>query len=90
LNLLCQSQWFQELCTTSAKRAAEKLGRRLEQLRLRANRIKDAVLQQEILAEKELSQEIISGIQHPHIRLDSVGFIIISGRDLQLTQEDNK
>lgn len=93
LNLLSQRPDFQELCEKSAKRAEEKLGKRLEQLRLRINRfnqeqqINDPLLQQELLEETALNQEIIAGIRQPHIRLDSVGFIIVSGKNLQLNQE---
>ncbi|MBJ7296856.1 MAG: hypothetical protein JHC73_11190, partial [Dolichospermum sp.] len=93
LNLLSQRPDFQELCEKSAKRAEEKLGKRLEQLRLRINRfnqeqqINDPLLQQELLEETALNQEIIAGIRQPHIRLDSVGFIIVSGQNLQLNQE---
>ncbi|MBS3029677.1 MAG: DEAD/DEAH box helicase family protein [Dolichospermum sp. DET50] len=96
LNIIYQRPDFQKLCEKFAKRAEQKLSKRLEQLHLRINRINqeeqinDSVLQQELLAETELNQEIIAGIQHPHIRLDSVGFMIISGRNLQLTQEGDE
>jgi ATP-dependent helicase HepA len=88
LTLLSQRPDFQELCEKSANRAEQKLSKRLEQLRLSINKINqeqhltNAALQQELLEETELNQEIIAGIRQPHIRLDSVGFIIISGQNL--------
>ena len=74
------------MCDKTAASAEQKLGRRLEQLRLRLNRIKqqekmiDKSLTQEVIEEAKLNQAIIEGIRHPNIRLDSVGFIIVSGR----------
>ena len=86
LELLSQCPEFISLCENSAIRAEQKLGKRLDQLRLRLNRltnqerIYNTVLEQELNNETALSQVIIEGIRHPSIRLDSVGFIIISGQ----------
>ncbi len=86
LELVSQRPYLMELCSKSAKFASQKLGKRVEQLRLRFNRlteqeqISDAVLAQELSSETALSQAIVEGIRHPRIRLDSVGFIMVSGR----------
>ncbi|MFM2062337.1 MAG: hypothetical protein RLZZ507_2007 [Cyanobacteriota bacterium] len=82
LNLLHQNPDFQQASELSAKRAEQKLGKRLEQLRLRNQNNNQNP--EEIITEKELNQAIIAGIKKPHIRLDSVGFIVISGRNLKL------
>ncbi|MBD2200613.1 MULTISPECIES: protein DpdE [Calothrix] len=95
LELLSQRPDFIALCEDSATRAEQKLGKRLDQLRLRLNRltnqerISHTVLEQELNNETALSQVIIEGIRHPSIRLDSVGFIIVSGRTPVQSQEDD-
>lgn len=95
LDLLSQRPEFIALCENSAIRAEQKLGKRLDQLRLRLNRltnqerISNTVLEQELNNETALSQVIIEGIRHPTIRLDSVGFIIVSGRPPAKSEEDD-
>ncbi|MFW9261628.1 protein DpdE [Nostoc sp. CALU 546] len=95
LELLSQRPEFISLCEKSAIRAKQKLGKRLDQLRLRLNRltnqerISNKVLEQELNNETALSQVIIEGIRHPSIRLDSVGFIIVSGRPPAKSEEDD-
>ncbi|AUB44855.1 hepA, ATP-dependent helicase HepA (plasmid) [Nostoc flagelliforme CCNUN1] len=95
LELLSQRPEFISLCENSAIRAEQKLGKRLDQLRLRLNRltnqerISNKVLEQELNNETALSQVIIEGIRHPSIRLDSVGFIIVSGRPPAKSEEDD-
>lgn len=95
LELLSQRHEFISLCENSAIRAEQKLGKRLDQLRLRLNRltnqerISNTVLEQELNNETALSQVIIEGIRHPSIRLDSVGFIIVSGRPPAKSEEDD-
>ncbi|WP_335337731.1 hypothetical protein [Nostoc piscinale] len=95
LELLSQRPEFIALCEDSATRAEQKLGKRLDQLRLRLNRlinqehISNKVLEQELNNETTLNQLIIEGIRHPSIRLDSVGFIIVSGRTPVQSQEDD-
>jgi len=77
---------FIELCEQQAQIAEQKLGKRLAQLRLRLNRLAQSqqtshsLLAQEVNIETALSQAILEGIRHPRIKLDSVGFIIVSGR----------
>ncbi len=86
LELLSQHPEFISLCENSAIRAEQKLGKRLDQLRLRLNRltkqerIYNTVLEQELNNETALNKVIIEGIRHPSIRLNSVGFIIVSGQ----------
>jgi ATP-dependent helicase HepA len=95
LELLSQRPNFTALCENSVIRAEQKLGKRVEQLRLRLNRLSNqerishTVLEQELNNETALSQAIIAGIRHPAIRLDSVGFMIVSGRPpVQLEEDD--
>ncbi|MDF5713582.1 MAG: protein DpdE [Rhizonema sp. NSF051] len=72
---------FIDLCERSAKVAQKKLGNRVEQLRLRLNRQTwDRELAEELKIERALNAAILEGIKKPQIRLDSVGFIIVSGR----------
>jgi ATP-dependent helicase HepA len=77
---------FIELCEQQAQIAEQKLGKRLAQLPLRLNRLAQSqqtshsLLAQEVNTETALSQAILEGIRHPRIKLDSVGFIIVSGR----------
>jgi len=77
---------FIELCEQQAQIAEQKLGKRLAQLRLRLNRLAQSqqtshsLLAQEVNIETALSKAILEGIRHPRIKLDSVGFIIVSGR----------
>lgn len=77
---------FAERCDRLATSAEQKLTSRIEQLRLRFNRLYeaerflDSALQRELNLESALSEAILNGIRHPRIRLDSVGFIVISGR----------
>lgn len=93
-DLLRKRPSFIDLCEQRAKIAEQKLGNRVDQLRLRLNRLSeveqmsDSVLAQEISTESALSQAILDGIRHPHIRLDSVGFIIIAGRPPVQSEED--
>jgi len=84
-SLLRDRSSFIELCQRNAKIAEQKLSKRVEQLRLRLNRIseeqlKDSTLNQELKIESALEAALLQGISRPRIRLDSVGFIIVSGR----------
>ncbi|AFY32649.1 protein DpdE [Calothrix sp. PCC 7507] len=95
LDLLNQHPDFSALCKNSATHAEQKLGKRLDQLRLRLTRhtnqerISDPALEQELNNETALSQVIIAGIRQPAIRLDSVGFIIVSGRPPIQSEDDD-
>lgn len=93
-DLLRDRSSFVELYQRYAKSAEQKLINRVDQLRLRLNRlvlteqISDSVLAQEISTESALSQALVEGIRHPRISLDSVGFIIVSGRPPIQSQEE--
>ncbi|WP_224240930.1 protein DpdE [Hyalangium gracile] len=71
------------------RRAEAEMAARLEQLRLRLYREQQdepdrkEALGQELEVEETISQALMSGIRSPSIRLDSVGFIVLSGRRLQ-------
>ncbi len=65
---------------------------RSNQLRLRLNylnptnqRIED---NPELIIEEQLNNLILESIRKPHIRLDSVGFIVLSGSYLHFDMED--
>ncbi|MEB3181744.1 MAG: protein DpdE [Nostocaceae cyanobacterium] len=72
---------FQQLCEQHATLAEEQLETRIQQLHLRhkTEKIADSILAQ-IDTESALYSALIAGIRHPHLKLDSVGFIIVSGR----------
>ncbi|MFH7024686.1 MAG: protein DpdE [Heteroscytonema crispum UTEX LB 1556] len=81
LELLSKRPEFRKLCEQLAKVGENKLGNRVEQLRLRMNlQTWDSALAKELDIESELSEALLEGIRHPQIRLDSVGFIVVSGR----------
>lgn len=95
--LLGDRTLFVELCEQQAQIADRQLGKRLAQLRLRLNKLAESqpishsLLAEEINTETALSQVILQGIRHPRIKLDSVGFIIISGRvPVQIQKEGDE
>ena len=76
---------FIEPCQQRAKVATLKLDNRINQLQLRLNRVSEAtanssLLTEELTNETNISQALVEGIYRPRLKLDSVGFIIISGR----------
>jgi ATP-dependent helicase HepA len=91
--LLRDRTFFISLCEQRARIADQKLGNRLDQLRLRLNRRAESeqtshsLLAKEVNIETALSQAILEGIRHPRIKLDSVGFIVVSGRPPVESQE---
>ncbi|MDJ0772371.1 MAG: protein DpdE [Mastigocoleus sp. MO_167.B18] len=84
--LLKQQPKFIELCQQRALLAENKLETRINQLRLRLmqhseiEQISNSSLTEELDTETALSQAVVEGIRHPSIRLDSVGFIVVSGQ----------
>ncbi len=79
--LLLQHRKFIKLYQQSAPVAQQKLNKKVQQLQLRLNRQnQDSALAEELKIEMALSAAILEGIHQPQIRLDSVGFIIVSGR----------
>ncbi|MCY6493400.1 protein DpdE [Leptolyngbya sp. GGD] len=92
--LLRQHPDFYDRCQHYAAQAERQLGDRLDQLQLRLERQSqignNLSLAQEVEIERALKQILVDGIQQPHIRLDSVGFYIVSGRPLsQEAEEEN-
>jgi len=77
---------FVEMCNSFAVTAAIQLENRVNQLQLRLNRLSKSeqllasVLADEIKTESLLSEAVLAGIRRPHMTLESVGFIVISGR----------
>ncbi|KAF3890427.1 MULTISPECIES: protein DpdE [Nostocales] len=89
--LLARRPDFIDLCKRYALVAEKKLGSREEQLRLRLNRqSSDRLLGEELEIEKALNAAILEGIRQPLVRLDSVGFIIVSGRAPVTSEWKNK
>jgi ATP-dependent helicase HepA len=79
---------FIEMCQQSKTTAENKLEKRINQLRLRLGKLDDPVLAKELNIESALSQAILEGISCPNIRLDSVGFIVVSGQPPAQIGED--
>ncbi|NJO53057.1 MAG: SWF/SNF helicase family protein [Leptolyngbyaceae cyanobacterium RM2_2_4] len=75
---------FCDRCQHYATQAERQLGNRLEQLQLRLERQSqtdvDVSLVQEIEIERALKRVLVDGIRQPRLRLDSIGFYIVSGR----------
>jgi ATP-dependent helicase HepA len=83
LALLSNRPDFIELCEKRSLIAEKKLSNRVEQLNLLLNQQSwDRALAEELKIETALSAAILEGIRRPQIKLDSVGFIIVSGRSL--------
>jgi ATP-dependent helicase HepA len=84
--LLLESQEFRETCERSAAQAESELNIRVEQLRLRTAHeglggTAAVPSDDDWAAERRLGDALIAGIRCPHVRLDSVGFLIVSGRN---------
>ncbi len=80
--LLLNHPQFIELHEQYAQIAEQKLNKKVQQLKLRLKRQnEDSVLAEELQIESALSTAILDGIRQPQIRLDSVGFIVISGHN---------
>jgi ATP-dependent helicase HepA len=73
---------FLEHCHTHAQQTDRELSARIQQLQLRLERqnAQNTELSREVEIENSLRQVLINGIRHPKIRLDSIGFYIVSGR----------
>ncbi|MEG4014282.1 MULTISPECIES: protein DpdE [unclassified Microcoleus] len=84
--LLRGREAFVKMCNNSAVSAAIQLKNRVNQLQLRLNRLSkseqllESVLGDEISTESALSEAVLAGIRRPQMTLESVGFIVISGR----------
>jgi ATP-dependent helicase HepA len=81
VELLSNRPDFIKLREQYAGVAEKKLGNRVEQLRLRLSKeTGDNALAEELKIEIALNAAILEGIRQPQMRLDSVGFMIVSGR----------
>lgn len=79
------SPQFQKFCKSYALRTRKEMVKRSDQLRFRAERevdsgIDNRVLLQELAREEDLQTALVRGVMKPQLRLDSIGFIVISGR----------
>jgi ATP-dependent helicase HepA len=75
---------FQDECSQRAEDAERELGKRAQQLALRLERENDnpstRSLSTELEFEYALSSALVEGIRDPLVRLDALGFIVVSGR----------
>jgi len=83
--LVRESPKFQKFCKSYALSTKKEMTKRIDQLRLRAERRSDTgmdsrVLSNELALEVRLQSALVRGIIKPQLRLDSVGFIVIAGR----------
>jgi ATP-dependent helicase HepA len=77
---------LQERCEAFAHQADHTLAARLTQLRLRSS----TESAQELIAEEAVGAALVRGIRSPLLRLDSVGFIAVSGRRLQIADSEDE
>ncbi|GAB6179917.1 hypothetical protein JCM14036_12360 [Desulfotomaculum defluvii] len=81
-DILRSLPYLQEECEKRARITAREYDNRLEQLALRQGYDKVGNKTKEDLElERQLADALIQGIRNPNIRLDSVGFIVVSGYD---------
>lgn len=84
--LLRSRHSFRSALERFAARAEKEIARRIDQLRLRsALQVAEGVdhnpsLSRDLQVEQSLSHALVNGILNPRLRLDSVGFIVVSGR----------
>ena len=80
--LLRERSDFIEYCQSHAERTDRELSDRIQQLQLRLERqnAQNTELSREVEIENSLRQVLVDGIRDPKIRLDSIGFYIVSGR----------
>jgi ATP-dependent helicase HepA len=77
---------LRERCLAFAAQAEREVGQRLAQLRLRLGRDQaphapgGGVSDRDIAVEEAVGASLVRGIRSPQLRLDSVGFIVVSGR----------
>lgn len=83
--LLRNRQSFRSACERFAAAAEREISRRIDQLRLRSDRQagygdgNNPSLSRDLLVEQSLSTAFVKGIRNPRLRLDSVGFVVVSG-----------
>lgn len=80
--LLLESSDFKDYFQNQISQAKEILDQRINLLKLNLERTENKNISQEIEQETSLNQVLLETISEPHLRLDAVGFIILSGRTL--------
>jgi len=88
--LLLESSDFIEYCQKMTEIAKITLTNRLNQLQSRYHRFPHLKLEKEIKLATVLDEALLQGIIHPHLHLDAVGFLIISGRNPFASSTDNQ
>ncbi len=79
---LIESADFQKTCMVLAERARKSMAERLEKLKLRLEREGSGLaVAKSLEAEAIIAKALVEGIRNPLILLDSVGFMVVSGRD---------
>ena len=84
---------LRERCLGFARQAERELHARVEQLRLRLARDETSeqfggiVGVRDLKLEQALSEALVAGIREPELRLDSVGFLVLSGKHPTLPAE---
>ncbi|MGL5058484.1 MAG: protein DpdE, partial [Microcoleus sp.] len=84
--LLRKQVEFKDKCDRAAESAKMQLQDRVDRMQLRSQRLSASV--EEIGTETALIEAIVTGIRQPRISLESVGFIVISGRPPVKSEDD--
>jgi ATP-dependent helicase HepA len=76
---------FQSRCSRYAAVAQRQLAVKIEQLRLREHRdesdeAEKQIASRDLALEEALAEALLCGIRTPEVRVDSVGFVVLSGR----------
>ncbi|MEA5536675.1 protein DpdE [Crocosphaera sp. XPORK-15E] len=79
-NLLRESSYFVKMCQKQTISAKVKLMNRLHQLQSRYSRFPQPKLWDELQLETALNEAFVKAISTPSLKLDAVGFMIVSGR----------
>ncbi|MEM7725506.1 MAG: protein DpdE [Cyanobacteria bacterium P01_A01_bin.45] len=93
--LLANRPDFVDLCKKRTAIAKRELGNRINQMQMRltqfsqSKQMSNSLLAREIDSRSELNEAILQGIRHPNIRLDSVGFVIVSGQPPVQSEDDD-
>lgn len=87
---------LRDRCEAYAEQAERESGIRVAQLRLRHRNELDgsltgnSVSSQDLSLEERIGAALVRGIREPHLRLDSVGFIVVSGRPPAVADEEEE
>jgi ATP-dependent helicase HepA len=77
---------YRQAVAESHKRGTQEWIERLDTLQVRLNysigkREIELLHTRDLNRERDIGRAILEGVQNPHIRVDSAGFIVVSGRD---------